>query len=112
MALKQENALLTGLAVAAVVVAVYQHNMPSVAAVRGSQPDNKHVAASRRQAAIITGGIVGAISLLAKDPTVFVIGGSTLIALDITQRMANATDHKTGKVPSVAPDATAAPTGS
>jgi len=111
MALKTETALLTGLATAAVVVAVYQHNLPPAAQVRASAPGNPHVASSRRQAAIIAAGVVGAISILAKDPTVFVIGGATLIALDVTHRAANATDHTTGKIPQPAPDATAAPTG-
>lgn len=112
MALKQQDALLTGLATAAVVITIYQHNMPAVAQVRASKPGNQHVSASRQQAAIIGVVIVAGISWLAKDPTVWVVAGTTLVALDISQRMANATDNVSGKIPAAAPDATAAPTDS
>lgn len=112
--LKTEDALITGLATAAVVIAVYQHNLPAVAQVRASAPNNKHVESSRKQAAIISLGVVSGIALIARDPTVFVIGGSVLIGADLAHRLANATDQKSGKIltPDTTGDATAAPTGS
>jgi hypothetical protein len=113
MALKQEDALLTGLATAAVVYAVYQTHLPTVAGVRASKPGNKAVEASRKQATVIAVGVVAGISLLARSPTVFVIGGAMVIGLDVVHRMANATDNTTGKVVDAGTDATAAPvTGS
>lgn len=109
MALKQEDALITGLATAAVVYAVYQTHLPTVAGARASQAGNKHLAASRKTATIIAAGVVAGISLLAKSPTIFLIGGGTLILLDISHRLANATDNVSGQIPTTAPDATAAP---
>lgn len=105
--LKQENALITGLATAAVVFAVYQTHMPTVAGVRASAPGNKHIDASRKGSAIIATGMVAAISLIARDPTVFLIGGGAVIAADLAHRLANATDNQSGKLPG--PDQAAPP---
>jgi|SRR5581483_3744931 len=109
MALKQEDALLTGLATAAVVYAVYQTHLPTVAGARASKAGNKHMETGRKQATIIAVGVVAGISLLARSPTVFVIGGAMVIALDTVHRMANATDNQTGTVVPADGDSTAAP---
>lgn len=109
MALKQEDALITGLATAAVVWAVYQTHLPTVAGARASGLDNMHLSASRKSASIIAIGVVGAISLLSRSPTVFIIGGGTVVAIDVAHRLANATDHNSGKIPAAGTDATAAP---
>jgi hypothetical protein len=110
--LKQEDALVTAAATAALVYAVYQTHLPTVAGARASDAANPHLSASRKSATIIAAGVVGAISLLAKSPTVFLIGGGTLVALDFVHRAANATDKTSGQIPPAGPDATAAPIGS
>jgi xanthine dehydrogenase iron-sulfur cluster and FAD-binding subunit A len=102
MALKQEHALLIGLATAAAVYGVFQIHLPPVASVRASQANNKHVDTSRKSATITSAALVAIIGLLAHDPTVFVIGGVTTIALDTTHRVANATDSQSGQVPNAA----------
>ena len=98
MALKAENSLMVGLATAAVVYGVYQVNLPTTASVRASSPNNQHVDTSRKAATWEAAAIVAGISLIAHDPTVFVIGGAVLIALDFSHRHANATDNVSGKI--------------
>jgi hypothetical protein len=114
MPLKQEDALITGLATLAVVGAVYQLHLPTVAGARASDngpgaAGNVHLSSARKSASIIAVGVVAAISLLSKSPTVFLIGGAGVIAFDFSHRLANATDKQSGQIPTVAPDATAAP---
>jgi hypothetical protein len=98
MALKQEASLLTGLGVAAVVLGITAVHMPTVAAARASAPGNKHINSARTSQTAIAAGVVVLASLLAKDPTVFVIGGTVVIAVDFAHRLANSTDNQTGKV--------------
>jgi hypothetical protein len=112
--LKQEDALLTGLAVAAVVGGIYAAQMPTVAASRASAPGadgkgNMHVEGARKSATWTAAIVVVGASLIARDPTVFVIGGVVVIALDFAHRIANCTDNKTGKVPSASSAAPASP---
>jgi hypothetical protein len=110
--LKQEDALLTGVAVAGLVTAISAIHMPMVASSRASAPDNKHIEASRRSAAVIgTVLVLGSWALAGFDPTVFVIGGSVVVALDITHRVANATDNQSGQIPSLSSAAPATPAG-
>jgi hypothetical protein len=111
VALKQQDALITGLATAAIVIAVYQQHMPGVASEKASAPGNVHIGSARHSAALTAAAVVGGVSILAHDPTVFVIGGSVLIALDVAHRAANATDNQSGKIPMPSTDQTAAPTG-
>jgi hypothetical protein len=98
MAMKAEQSLIVGLATAAVVYGVYQTNLPTTAAVRASTPDNQHVDSSRKAATWEAAAVVAGISLIAHDPTVFVIGGALVIMLDFTHRHANAVDNVTGKI--------------
>lgn len=110
--LKQEDALLTGVAVAGLVTALSAVHMPIVASTRASAPENKHIEASRRSQAVIgTVVVLGAWALSGFDPTVFVIGGTVVVALDVTHRLANSTDNQSGKIPSASSAAPATPAG-
>lgn len=98
MSLKPETSLTVGLATAAVVFAVFQSHMPMVADVKSAQPHNKVVDSSRKAATWTAAGVVAAISLMAHDPTVFIIGGGMVVALDFSHRVANTQHPATGKV--------------
>jgi hypothetical protein len=98
MALKPDAAIMSGLAVAGVVFAVHTKFTPSTADMQGLPAGTKDVDKSERQATIISVGIVSGISLLAKDPTIFVIGSIATVALAFTSRHALWTDSKTGMV--------------
>jgi hypothetical protein len=99
MALKPEVSLGMAAATATIVWAIYDHNMPKAVDTRASASNNPAVDSQRRVASVTAAGVVAGISLLAKDPTIFIVGGSMVIALDWTHRHANVVDSTTNKVP-------------
>src|SRR6185369_13477202 len=76
MALKREVSLGVGLATAALVWGIYNSALPSIADVRVSQPDDPDAAAVERAATWTAAAAVAGVSLISRDPTVFVLGGS------------------------------------
>jgi hypothetical protein len=99
------NAVVTGLGVAAVVAAIYAVHLPTVAGARASQAGNQHLEASRKSSTWIAAAVVIGATILGKmgvgtgfASTVFIMGGSTVIGLDLTHRLANQTDNQTGKI--------------
>jgi hypothetical protein len=98
MALKADSSILIGLATAAVVYGIYQINLPNTASIRASQSNNQSIESQRMAATWEAAAVVGGVSILAHDPTVFVIGGAVVILLDFTNRHANATNPVSGKV--------------
>ena len=117
MARKPEVSLGLGLASAAVAYAMFSHAMPAQADIRVARPGDEHLETTRKQAAWVAAGTVAAISLLAKDATIFIIGGTTVVILDWMTRVNNWTNPLSGRVdvnpftvesPGVAPRDTAA----
>ena len=96
MALKPEASLMSGLAVAAVVFAIHSNATPSIADMQGLPAGTKDVDVSERKATWMSAGVVAGISLLAKDPTIFVIGSVMTIAMAWNSRHALWTETKTG----------------
>lgn len=90
MALKPEVSIGVGLGTAALVYGTYQTVMPHAADVRVTAQDDGDVDAARRAAAWTSAAIVAGVSLMAKDPTVFVIGGAMVVGLDVIYRHSNA----------------------
>lgn len=97
MNLKPEVSLGVGLATAAVVGGVYVNALPTLAEVRISKPQDQDLEAARKVAAWTSAAIVGGISLLAKDPTVFIVGGAMVIITDWWYRHANVVNPMWGK---------------
>lgn len=90
VALKIESSVLAGLATATVVYGVYQAALPSQADIRSLESNNADVMAAERTAEWASAGIVSGVSLIARDPTIFVIGGTVVVALAWMNRYANA----------------------
>jgi hypothetical protein len=89
---KPEVSIGIGLAVATLVYAIYNRGLPSNADVRVGKPGDATIEATRRQNAWLAAGTVAGVSLIAKDPTVFIIGGSMVVALDWLTRTNNWTN--------------------
>ncbi len=89
MALSRELSLGVGLATAALVYGVYMTALPSVAEMRTTPPNDPDAGGAERSAAWIAAAAVSGISLITKDPTVFVLGGSMVVALSWWHRHAN-----------------------
>jgi len=112
MALKPEVSIGVGLGTAALVYAIYTNATPNLADIRTAQPDDMDVEATRKVAAWSATAAVAAVSLIAKDPTVFILGGGMVVMLDWWHRHANAVDPESGKAaPMVGPDGQSAEMG-
>lgn len=95
---RPEVSLGMGLATATIVYATYGRNLPSHANIRAGQPGDETLESVRKQSAWTAAAIVGGISLLSKDMTVFILGGVTIVALDWLTRVNNWTNPITGTV--------------
>lgn len=89
MALSREVSLGTGLATAGLVWGIFNSALPSVAEARVAAPIDRDLAATERAATWTAAAVVSGISLIAKDATVFVLGGSMVVALAWWHRHAN-----------------------
>jgi len=94
--MKAETSIVAGVSVAALVYAIYSNATPSIADVRVAKPHDADIEASRKLAAWTSAGVVSAVSLIAKDGTIFVLGGGMIIALDWWHRHANEVTPLTG----------------
>jgi hypothetical protein len=97
MGLKPEVSITTGLATAALVWTIYNRALPADVDMRVAQPNDQDVEASRRKAAYTAAAVVAGISLVAKDATVFILGGSMVVAVDWWARHSNAVNPELGK---------------
>ncbi len=97
MSLKPEVSVGMGLATATVVFAIYNQALPSQADVRSLDSHNGDIATSEKMAAWAAAGAVAGISLLTQDATVFVIGGTMVLALSWWHRYSNAVNPLTGR---------------
>lgn len=89
MALSREVSLGVGLATAALVWGVYNSALPSIAEARATQPNDSHLASSERAATWTAAAVVAGVSLISKDATVFILGGSMVVALAWWHRHSN-----------------------
>jgi 4-amino-4-deoxy-L-arabinose transferase-like glycosyltransferase len=96
--LKPETSLLGGVAMATFVFGTYQLALPNITDERVAPAHDGDLASSERAASWITAGVVSGVSLIAKDPTIFVIGGSMVIIMAWWHRHANAVAPEFGKV--------------
>lgn len=96
--LKPEGSITLGAATAALVYATYQFSLPPTAIMHATSPQDVNIEAGRKKAAWTSAAVVGAVALIARDKTIFVLGGLMLVALDWHARHANAAHPQTGKV--------------
>jgi len=88
----REASLGVGLGAAAIVWTIYDHHLPGIAETRVNSAHDDELAGTERTAAWVSAAFVAGVAWIAQDPTVFVIGGATLIALSWAHRHANAHD--------------------
>lgn len=88
MALKPEASVMSGLAVCGVVYGIHSNFTPTMADMQGLPAGNKDVDGSERAATWLSIGVVSGISLLAKDPTIFVMGSVATVAMAFLTRHA------------------------
>jgi hypothetical protein len=95
--MKAEASIGMGLAVGVVVWSIYSHAMPSLVDHRVGDVNDVNAQKAERTATWTAAGVVAGISLLAKDPTVFVLGGSMVVVLSFWHRHANMVNPLTAR---------------
>ena len=98
--LKPSEEIQVGALTAAIVYGVWQLNAPQLADVKAAPAGNAIVHSSVKTAAWTSAILVSGLAILAKSPTIFIIGAAMDIAESWKYYHANATDPATGKVPS------------
>lgn len=101
--LKPDASLGVGLATAGVVFGIYSQATPSIADIRVADQNDDHIASSDKTALWTSIVIVSGVSLLAKDPTIFILGGSMALVMSWWTKHANALNPITGTLSSIAP---------
>lgn len=76
----------------AMVVGIFQTASPGIANVRVSDANDKDLAGSEKSAAWLATALVSGVSLIAREPLVFIMGGSMVVALSWWHRHANSLD--------------------
>jgi hypothetical protein len=97
MAQKPEVSLSLGIATAALVYGIYGRALPNLADVRAAVENNADVASAERNAAWTSTAMVAAVSLIARDGTIFILGGTMIIAMSWWNRHANEVIPELGK---------------
>lgn len=103
--MKPEISIPVALATGAVVVGVFQAMSPSMADVRTVQPGSRGddmLAGSEKNALIMSVAVCGGISLIARDPIPFVVGGLLAVGLAWSHRYARQVDPSTGRLSGLA----------
>jgi len=95
---RPEISIPAALATGTVVIALYQRGMPPVLDVRSGKVGDSNVEAVRKQNAWMAAAAVAGISLIAKDATVFIVGGAMVVVLDWMTRANIWTNPATGRV--------------
>jgi hypothetical protein len=83
---------------AAVVYGIFQLNAPNLADVRAAPAGNAAVHGSVKTAAWTSAVVISGLALLAKSPTIFIVGSAMIVGESWKYFHGNATHPQTGKV--------------
>jgi hypothetical protein len=78
-----------GLATGGIAFTVFNMSLPPLTDVRAAEPENGDVFRAERTATWVAAGIVTGVALMTGDATVFIIGGTVVVALAWLYRHAN-----------------------
>jgi hypothetical protein len=98
VSLKPEMSLGASFAVMALDYGIYQVGMPKTADIKSSAPHNQAIAGSLRAADWTAIGASAALSLLAKDPNIFIFGAGFAVILHFMYSHANMVSPQSGEV--------------
>lgn len=113
MALKPEASTLAGLAVLGLVIGIHQQATPSQADIQALPAGTPDIDSAEKKATWMSVIAVSAISLLARDPGIFLIGSGGVIGLSLWTKHSNYVESTMGRYlsPSEAMQAGTASTG-
>lgn len=89
MALKPEASILGGLAVAALVFGIHQQATPSQADIQALPAGTPDIDSSEKTATWLSVIAVSGVSLLARDPGIFILGSAATVGMALWTRKSN-----------------------
>jgi len=87
--MKPEISLGVALAVSTAVLAIHSVASPTMADTRTLDPDNRDIAKAESTATWMSAGLVATVSLVARDPMIFIVGGAVTIGVAWFSRHSN-----------------------
>jgi len=86
--LKPEGSTVAGLATIGTVFAIYQLNAGPVVQAAASDPNHPALESSRKKAGYTALAMVAALTLITHDANIGILGGGTIIAMELSYRHA------------------------
>jgi hypothetical protein len=77
--LKPESEIVIAATAISIVLAIFDRQTPNVSDVRADKPGNPNTHASVKMAAITSVAAIGSLALLARSPSVFILGGGAIL---------------------------------
>lgn len=96
--LKPENSALAGVAVAGSVMAIYSLDVGTVASAHASDANHGALETSRKKAGYTAFIFVAGIALITRDMNIAILGGATIIGMEVHYRHAIMVNPQTHKV--------------
>jgi hypothetical protein len=84
--LKPEGSVVAGLATVGAVYGIYQLNIGSTAQAQATDANHPVLESSRKKAGYTALVLVAALTLITKDANIGILGGGTIIAMELTYR--------------------------
>lgn len=102
--LKPDQSTVVGLATVGAVFGIYQLNVGSVALAHATDANYSGLESSRKKAGYTALVLVGALTLITKDANVGILGGGTIIAMELSYRHGIMAHPETGKLVNPSPE--------
>jgi hypothetical protein len=96
--LKPENSAIAGVAVAGSVMAIYSLDVGTVASAHASDANHGALESARKKAGYTAFLFTAGIALLTKDMNIAILGGATIIGMEIHYRHAIMVNPQTNKI--------------
>ncbi len=96
--LSGENSIIASLATVALVLGIYNMKVGPVADVHATPPNDGNLQAAVKKAGWTAVVAVAALTLLAKDPNITILGGAAIIAEELSYRHAMMTSPGNGQI--------------
>jgi hypothetical protein len=96
--LKPENSAIAGVAVAGSVMAIYSLDVGTVASAHASDANHSALESSRKKAGYTAFIFTAAVALITKDMNIAILGGATIIGMELHYRHAIMVNPQTNQV--------------
>ena len=96
--LSPDGSIVGGIATGVLVYAIYDRSLPDAATMGATPSNDPNIESGRKKAVWTSAAVLAGVTLLTRDPNVFILGGAILVALDLHARHGNAANPDTGKI--------------